>query len=74
MNYLTINDSNYNNVNTNVKQQSQLQQSQPQSQIQTQPEQQNVFYNSMNDMVMSDYCDNEITMFNNGYFSSSIYY
>ncbi|ORX81859.1 hypothetical protein BCR32DRAFT_293025 [Anaeromyces robustus] len=64
MNYLTINDSNFNNNTNNNKQ--------PQnSQIQTQ--QQNIVYDSMNDMVMGDYCECETTMFRNGYFSSSIY-
>jgi len=92
MNYLTISDSNFNNVNVKQQpqqqQQSQPQQSQPQqfqqqqyqsqqqqqqSQMQIESQQQNMLYDSMNDMVLGDYCDCEMSLFNNGYFSSSIY-
>ncbi|ORX56118.1 hypothetical protein BCR36DRAFT_581256 [Piromyces finnis] len=59
MNYLSINNSNFNNTNKQFQQQQQQQQ-------------QNIIFDSMNDLVMSDnYC--ETTMFSNGYFSSSIY-
>jgi len=71
MNYLNINDQafqnniNINNNNNNNKQLQLQSKSQPQ---------QNMTYDSLNDMIMSDYCECETSMFNNGYFSSSIYH